>query len=589
MDLSAENRISSPYRSFTLPAIFDGPTAAIAHREMSRLLEERGIRILVPTLLAVNALIAYALLTMPRMESEFDKLVGRVVLAQWLSAYAIGFVMVAARSGTAISIERSRDTWTLLRSSPARPIALVAGYATSAVSVAVMVTVSQLPILVPFTFSAPESTIRTLALSAIAGFLSWVACAAWCIWISVAFRRTSATLTAILIAVFWSIGSIQGWIASLLTTLSMKYSALSSLTGPIVDFCILISPARQIITIVSTGGSISNIWAHAPAMLVNIAIPIYFATRAIRRESDTLNTETGQTSTKARRSTNVSSFEIDEVHPIYALERRAARPTGGRLERFGMLGIAVYAITIGLAAGSVLPFDVEHLIVFFFILLGMALWRTAVNVTANRERGAFEMVAMTGLRPHEIVRDLAYAGTMSLLPLGAAIVMSGLAAATGPYLLGKNPDQESIAVFYVVLITFALCVLPILTCGLFASIAGKDTREAVVISAILTLVMYFGVPLLVVGSVSGLQEAVNEDLFGVAEFLDGAISPIFENIETVAACTGPYFGFLSLIDSGNDIPRWTWFVSMGVGAAWTCIWYIAAVWLMRKRLSAQRV
>ncbi len=566
----------------------DGPSAAIVIRDVSRMLNERGLRFLVPIMLGVNALIAYALLSIPTTGMDRNEHMPTVVASQWMAVYAIGLVLVAARSGTSIGTERSRDTWTLLRVSPARAVELVFGYIASGLSAALIFTFSQMPLLLIFVYCAPAMTVKRLGVACIIGVCSWIACAAWCVWMTAAIRRTVVAVGATVAAAFWSVGYIPLVIAALIRDTSTYTGMSTSISGPITDFFYALSPIQQLIGLITGAPNISS--QFVIAMIANTLIPFYFAVRAVRREFDP-SLATSDTPSKQRwfgfRARTRDRSPIDEAHPIYALERRSTKAAKGILTRLALILIGGYAILMGITAGSSETRDPELFFVVYFAFMGMAIWRSAISVSVNREQETFDMLAMTGLRAHEIVRDLAYAGALAVRPLGVLLLLMAGSATWGAYYFGNGLNPREVLFVFAFLFTLALCVVTQLSCGLFSSIAAKGARESVILSVVLSFLMYIGIPLLIVSILWGIDQFVTLDPAGIATTLGITFSMEYLNMELIAGCSTPYFGLLALLDNGNEIPPWSWFVAMGVSLCWTGLWYAASLFLMRRRLAAQ--
>lgn len=576
---------------FAMPQIvLDGPSAAIVIRDVSRLLNERGLRLLVPLMLGVNALIAYAVLTIPTVGMDENEYMPMVVAAQWMALYGIGIVLIAARAGTSIGTERSRDTWTLLRVSPARAVELVIGYMASGISAAMVLAISQMPLLLIFVYCAPDTTIEKLGVGCVIGGLSWMACAAWSVWMASAFRRMGVAIGATVAAAMWTTGYISLIIAALIRDTAYYTRISSSILGPIADVFLALSPAHQWMGLAMTAGMPTVLGTHIIAMVVNTLVPFYFAVRAVRRESDP-SLATSDPPPKRRwfgfRARARERPPIDEAHPIYELERRSTHAAKGILARMALILIGGYAILAGLSVGSGPTRDPEVCFVIFFVFLGMAIWRSATSVSVNRDQDTFDMIAMTGLRANEIVRDLAYAGGVALRPLGVLLILVAASATLGAYVFGYGLDSKNAWFLVAFLTTLALCIVAQLSCGIFSSVAAKGMREAVVLSTVLSFLMYFGIPLILVSGIWAFGQLVELDPAGISTSL-GITSPMENlNIELIAGCSTPYFGLLAILDNGNEIPPWSWFVSMGVGLCWTGLWYGASLFLMGRRLVAQ--
>jgi ABC-type transport system involved in multi-copper enzyme maturation permease subunit len=576
-----------------MPSVgFDGPSVAIIRREVERLMQERGIRVLIPIMLGVNALIAYSLLSIPEGFANLSQSINFVVSAQWMSVYAIGLVLIAGRAGTSITTERSRDTWTLLRTTPAGPVELVLGHMGAALASAAILAISQLPILVIMTLCAEDATQQLLVFGFAVGLSSWVTCAAWSVWMSARFRHTTVALGTTVAAAIWAIGYLPVVIAQLVIDIVRETGVSWMVLGHIVDMFQLLSPVHQISSMISTGGNWSSVGTHLAVMLANAIIPIYMAARDIRRESDPTLPVSSKPEKKRRFTRSAKptkAFEFDEAHSIYGLERLATKNDGGVLGRLAFALIALYFLAGAFFAGSSVRNDPEILIAMYFVFMSLTIWRSAIMVATNRELEAFNMIAMTGLRSHEIVRDLARACAASLAPIFVLLMYTVIAGLCGIYFF-ETPFDSS-ALFYVgaFCTTLMLCMAMQLTCGLFSSIVGKGTREAVVLSVLLAFIVNFGVPLLWGSALWSVQETLRNNLFGIPEMLGMASPSLQFNIELTVGCTTPFFGLLAILDDGTEIPPYAWFVSMGVGLTWACVWYASSVWLMRRRLLAQKV
>jgi len=586
MTVITQNKSEQQLMALPRPMAFFRPAAAIIRREVGRMLQERAFRILVVGLTAVNVLVAYWVYVERVSSPNIARVAQDSFLIQVALLYVIGIVFTAARAGTCIGTERTRDTWTMMWMTPAHPLSIAIGHILAALAPATLMTLSQLPVFAPTVYALGNDQWPTIIAATAVGYTSWIACAAWAFWSSAQFQRFERALAGTFLAALWSAGILTAMLVGLLVLISSRNSPNGIPSFYSAYLLMPFSPVMQIYQVVFNGRTGSPVAIHITIMLACAWMPLLMGARAIRHEREIESPMppkrlSGKLSVVNLRLSTTGYLQIpDWKNPIFAAEQFLTK--AGKSRTGGVLFLLFSCFAMYMSYGSFGSGSMDEasagVAIVFLLALGMAAWSTASGVAASQEHQTFDMVAMTGLRARDIQRGRVLSALSSVMPLV-------LLLATCMIIAGLVSDKILLA--FVSFITFLLCIAMLLSSGLFVSVVTRGSREAIASNVLIGLIMYFGVPLICVTAYLGFHEAVVRDWLGLQRWFQ----PAYNNsrlYDVLAGSTSPITGLLQLLRFPDRWQAWqAWSISGLMALAWTILWYNVAGWTLRCKLEGR--
>lgn len=567
---------------------FDGPAAAIVRRDVGRMVQSRMFRILVIGLSGANLMIAYAMLQGPLHADEMEYTVRTIVFTQGMFLYATGFAFTAARAGTCIGTERARGTWEMMWLTPASPSAIVFGHLASSLAPAMLLTVSQFPILAPLVYACGPTIWPSLAAATAIGVTSWVACALWAFWASAQFNDFGRALAGAFLAAVWASGIATFMVVGALVLFSSWNSPNWNPSFISAELLRIASPIMELYYLITYGVRRVSLAPHLAFMLATAFIPLYFGTRAIRREQNTSSQPVDNRPRTWRGGASnapaiIKSLAIpDWMNPVFAIEHHAAIAARTRLGMWLFVMVSAFAVYLNYRTLEY-PLVVESaggIALLLVVALGRTAWASASGSVISDERETFDMVAMTKLRARDIQRGKVLAALASVVPVVIllAVCMTVAAIVGSAWTLGLF-----------CFLTFLLCIAMLVSSGLFASVLARGTRESVITNFLIGVCTFFGVPILCRTIIGLLQDAVILNWFGIRRWFDPAIAAA-ENSAALVDATSPISGLIHLLRNPERSEAWfIWGIGAAMAVCWSVLWYNTAGWILRRKLEGKPV
>jgi ABC-2 type transport system permease protein len=434
-----------------------------------------------------------------RLFTSAAELSQRLVTRITMVLFGASVLFVPALAAGSMVVEREQETLDQLATTLIRPVGVLFGKLINALGFFLLMFISVLPILsVAFFVVGLEWRVVFAALAIIA--MTSVTCAAMGLLAGCWVRRTyGAVLVAYLgVASLQIAGPVLGFFVALAmqglslvapsvgqllasaVTLGTPYGMLRASLGPA-------APGQLVVAFVIQG-SIA-------------ALCLYLALQGLRRAPAPPRVESEKPIDDYRllrqRKLTFPFYLIDPLRRKKSIED-GMNPMLVRELRWGLMNNATRAVRqfylalilyffVGMPALYITR-DFTTVVWFIVFQIGVTVLiapaMLASALTKEYEQGNMDMLRMTLLRPREIIVGKLLAGVLAVAPVALAAVLAGL-----PSAFTIQDDLDLLLTGYA---TLLLCSLVCLCLGLFASLLTRRTATALVLTYLMSFVVFLG-------------------------------------------------------------------------------------------------